>query len=208
MPRIHVIPAEAIRTILTALLIAAIGVGGWWLWGRNLPAQSAWGAPPTGEQARYPTDPMAITELGGVEENYARIDTLPEVRAMQMLTDSEIAVYQEANTGRAKIAVSGYSTGKATVLLMRAADARAAQEAAHQLTQLQLSYGFRSAPAVQGVSATILDAKPEAQPGGRAHYAHGDVLARVEFRGPDEQQAHARFDALLSDQLDALPADG
>lgn len=195
-----------LRTATLFLAVVAIGVSAVWLWGRHLPLGNAAGDPPLGESGRYPADPLALAELPGAPENYTSIDDLDGIAALRVLTDDELATLFRAGPGRAKVAVSNYVGGKATVVLLRVADARAAGTAADRLAALQLGYGFRPIPAPDAVSAALLDPKPDALPGGRAHYVHGDIVVRVEFRSPDPHSAHREFGRLLRQQLEALPA--
>lgn len=207
-PRARVSPYRAaLVTAVATLLIAGIGLGSWWTWGRHLPLSGAVDRPPVGEEGRYPGDRLAIADLGGAPENYTRINDLAGVRALNMLTESELSVYDAAGPGRAKVGVTQVSGGKATVLLVRVRDPQTARSAAGRLTELQLSFGFRPAPGPPGVAATTLAAKADSPPGGRAHYNHGDIVARVELRGRDQQRVHEQFDHILRRQVDSLPAD-
>lgn len=197
----------AFATVVTALLIASVGTGAWWLWGRHQPLSGAVDRPLSGEEGRYPADRLAIADLGGAPENYERINDLAGVRALNMLTESELDAYITAGAERAKVSVSQVNGGKATVLLVRARDSHSARTAARELTSLQLGFGFHATQRPAGVAATELDAKPDVLAGGRAHYTRGDIVARVELRGENQRQVHERFDHILRQQLEVLPAD-
>ncbi|MFC4005143.1 hypothetical protein ACFS2C_26945 [Prauserella oleivorans] len=197
-----------VRTTVLAVAIAAIGLAGFLAWGRQLPLGNAAGDPPVGERGRHPSDRLAIAELPGATENYSAVDSLAGVAGMNILTGDELATYRQAGAGRVKVAVSNYADGKATVLLVRAASDGAARDAAERLAELQLGYGFRRTEAAAGVAAATLPPRPDARPGGRAHYVRDDIVVRVEFRGDDAGTAYAEFGTLLAGQLEALPADG
>jgi hypothetical protein len=200
---------RTISTAVAAVLIVALGLGGWWFRGRHLPLASAMDVPSSGTADRYPADPLALAELGGAKENNATIDDLADLRALNVLTNSELAVYEQAGTGRAKVGIANYPEGKATVILVRVSSPDAAKLAERQLNELQLSFGLQpnNVPQPAGVDSTKLTAKPDVLPGGRAHYTHGDVLVRVEVRGPDQRSAYGKFEEVLGGQLKALPPD-
>jgi len=197
---------------LAAVLVATVAVAALVLRGHSLPISDASGLPGPGEDGRYPADRLTLAELGGAKENHASVDSLAGVRALNVLTDSELAVYAAAGVTRVKVGVSDYGDVKATVILAHLSDRRVAGDSARELAELQLSFGFHAMPgAPSGVAAALLPGSPLATPpvaaGGRAHYVRGDVLARMEVRGPDEGITYARFGTLLGAQLEALPAD-
>lgn len=190
-----------------AVLLVLTGFGSWWLWGRHLPLTDLPHSRIAGEQGRSPENALAIADLEGAGENYAAIDTLAGLRALNTLTDAELAVYQAAGTSRVRVAVSNYELGKATITLARTRSADKASRAARKLNQLQLGYGFQRAKS-DLAGASVLPPAEGGQPGGRAHYAHERILVRVAFRGPNASAAYQKFTTLLRRQLEVLPAHG
>jgi hypothetical protein len=190
-----------------ALVVFALGVTPLLLWGRQLPLEYATGDPPVGVRGRYPADRLALADVAGARENYSAIDDLAGVAALNILTPGELTALRGAGARRAKVGVWNYQGGKATIVLVAVADAGAARAAAGQLAALQRGYGFRRIPAPGGVEAGLLGPGSGAVPGGRAHYVHDDIVARVEFRAEDSRVAHQEFGALLERQLEVLAAD-
>lgn len=202
-------PRHVISTVVAAALIAAIAFGGWWAWGRQLPLAQPTGAAPTGEAGRNPSDPLAVAAIGGAEENYARVRSLRGVAVLNMLTRDELAVYQRFGTGRVRLSVRRFDDGKAMVLLAKLPGEAAARKATDALLMLQHQYGFTpSSAAPAGIDAGVLDPRLGVQPGGRAHYVHGDIVVRVEFRGTPAAAAQERFFTVLAAQAEAVSPDG
>lgn len=209
MARTQLSPQHVVTTVVAAVLIAAIGFGGWWAWGRQLPVEQAIGTAPTGEAGRSPADPLAIAELGGAKENFARIRSMRGIAYLDMLTRDELAAFAEYGPGRVRLAVTKFDEGKAMVLLVRMRDETAARYATDRLSALQHGYGFKSVPgAPRGVEAGVVDDGNPAEPGGRAHYRHGDIVVRVELRGPLAEPARAKFFEVLRAQTHAVSPDG
>lgn len=187
-------PRHVATAVLAAVVIGVIGVGSWAAWGRHLPVEQAIGEAPVGEAGRSPADPLAIAELAGAKENYARIRSMRGVAYLGMLTRDEVAAFEEYGAGRVRLAVSKFDTGRATVLLVRMPDEIAARYATDRLSALQHGYGFRPIDdAPRGVEAGVVGGDNPAEPGGRAHYRHGDIVVRVEFRGARPGPARAKF---------------
>lgn len=194
--------------MVAVVTIGTIGLGGWFAWGQDLPLEEAVGAPPYGEAGRSPADPLAIAELGGAKENYARIRSMDGVAALGMLTRDELAAFAEFGASRVRLGISRFDSGKAMVLLVQMPDERSAWRAVDQLSGLQYGYGFWPAGGgPRGVNAGVVDDRNPAQPGGRAHYRHGDIVVRVEFRGPRRGPAESRFFQVLAAQARAVAPD-
>lgn len=195
-----------IVSVVVAVLIAVIGLGAWWVWGKNLPLTSA-GPSLTGEQGRRPTDPLALADFGGVKQNLERVTTMWGVEGVNTLTDEELAVYDRNRPERVRMGVSTVDGSKATVLLAQTSDPATATSARDDLVELQRLYGFEDTAAPGGVRAGELDEVADAEPGVRAHYVHGDVVVRVEVRGPDEAAVRQTFTQVVAAQHEAMPAD-
>jgi hypothetical protein len=198
-----------VRTVATVLVLVVVAAGAIWLWGRHeaLPPQ---GDPPLGQAARKPADPMAIADFAGVRQHELAYDDF--TGAATLLTPGEIKAYLAGGPQSIRMAVGYLSGGTADVVVVRMAGPAQARQAERALTALQLGFGFTAAPhPPAGVSDTVLGAVPDQPtvlPGGRAHYVHGDLLVRVEFRGPGVAAAQREFAGIVAQQLRALPADG
>ncbi|SNR68426.1 hypothetical protein SAMN06265360_114120 [Haloechinothrix alba] len=198
------------RTVLTHVLvlvtIVVFGLGSWWVSGRHLPLAGSVGTQSSGEAGRYPSDPLAVAEIGGAQENLERVRTVEDLHGVGMLTDEEEREYVRASTERVRLLVANFDQGKATILLARTPDAARAGEGAHALAELQRGYGF-DVPVDAGaeVTAGVLPESADARPGGRAHYASGNALVRVGFRGDDSEATREKFIEVLTAQMEVLP---
>nr|PZN00194.1 MAG: hypothetical protein DIU77_04150 [Thermocrispum agreste] len=198
-----------VTTVVAAVAIIALGVCGWIAWGQYVPLKHARGTPPIGESGRSPVDPLAVAEIGGAKENYAQVDSLAAVAGQRMLTRDELLALYTNGGGRVRLAVSRYDVGKAIVLLVQMPSRQDARTALNELAKLQDDYGFervtRRVP--KSVHAGVIGGKNPAEPGGRAHYQHDDILVRVEFRGPRRASAEAKFFQVLEAQVRAVEPD-
>lgn len=194
--------------MVAVVAIGAIGLGGWFAWGQHLPLEQSVGAPPYGEAGRSPVDPLTIAELGGAKENYALIRSMDGLANLSMLTRDELAAFAEFGASRVRLGISRFDTGKAMVLLVQMPDERSARRAVDRLSALQYSYGFWPAGGgPRGVKAGVVEDRNPAQPGGRAHYQHDNIVVRVEFRGPRRGPAESRFFQVLATQARAVVPD-
>ncbi|WP_028851635.1 hypothetical protein [Thermocrispum municipale] len=198
-----------VTTVVAAIVIVTLGVTGWLAWGQHLPLKHARGAPPIGESGRSPVDPMAVAEIGGAKENYATVDSLAAVAGQRMLTREELLALHENGADRVRLAVSKFDSGRAIVLLVQMPSRHRARLATEELAALQRDYGFERAdkPTPPGVHAGVIGMDNPAEPGGRAHYQHGDIVVRVEFRGPRRASAEAKFFQVLTAQIQAVEPD-
>ncbi|MBA0127505.1 hypothetical protein H0B56_18325 [Haloechinothrix sp. YIM 98757] len=198
------------RTVLAYVLvlvaIVVLGLGSWCVSGRHLPLAGSAGTQSSGEAGRYPSDPLAVAEIGGAQENLERVRTVEDLHGVGMLTDEEEREYARAGAERVRLVVANFDQGKATVLLARMPDAARAGAGAHALGELQRGYGF-DVPVDAGaeVMAGVLPESAEARPGGRAHYASGNALVRVGFRGDDSAATREKFVEVLTAQMEVLP---
>jgi hypothetical protein len=163
---------------------------------------------PVGLAGRKPADPMAIANFAGAGQQIAPLDDFGPAAAV--LTPEEISVFKGSGLVHVQMDEGHFDDGVADVLVAQLGSPAQARSAQRQLVALQLGFGFSRGPQ-PGVGSTVLGAvpgKPDILPGGRAHYTHGDLLIRVEFRGPGVAAAQASYARVLALQLEALPADG
>jgi hypothetical protein len=137
--------------------------------------------------------------MGGVHENYEPIRSFGGVRQVGFLTEGELAAYTEAGASGARMAVSIYPEGKATLAVVQVRDAVAARTAATQLAALQKGYGLQ--PSENHVH--------RAQDGSltRTVYSHENAVVRLEVRGKSGQWVRAKTAELVEAQLETLAAD-
>lgn len=202
---------RAAGTTVVVVLLVAVAVAAILIRGRHIPLATN-GDPPIGEAARQPADPLAIADFAGLRQTYKPFDYFPGLAGAGLLTPAEIDAYAAGGPGRTRMAVGDFGTSVATVVVVEMSSPAAARQVEHTLTRLQLGFGFTREPnRPAGVDATVLGVvpgKPDVLAGGRAHYVHGDLVVRVEFRGPQVAAAQRGFDTLLAEQVKALPADG
>ncbi len=150
-------------------------------------------------------DRLAPAPLGGQEEVTDVTDFAGLARA-GILTPGEVAAYQAAQPGAARLAVADFPMGRAVVALVAVASPDQALAARDRLTALQLASGLQPAPgSPPGVPIEMLPVQP-GKVLARAFYASGNLLVRVEFSGTDLNAAAAAFLRILAAQLGALPA--
>jgi hypothetical protein len=179
-------------------------IGSYALWGRD-DAPTAQPGQPAAEQ-QEPVDPLMPADLGGAEES-KDVETFADLDAVGFLTQSELGVLENVAAGAARLLITNFDEGKTTVLVARVGSPEQAAVARDELTALQLSFGFQSRPAPPGVNAVELMDDPGTMPKVRAVYLNGDILVRLEMAGPDRVDVAAKFDDVLAEQLEALPAD-
>jgi hypothetical protein len=204
-------PLRVFGAVALVTLLYAASTLAWWLWGRNsATASDHQPAYRVGEAGRSPADPLAVGDLGGAKENFERVRSLPALADLNYLTAGELGVYQDGGASAVRIAVSEFTDGKAAVVLVELADQQHAERTEEQLVALQHGYGLTTLPAPRpGVSVLGFVPAPDrdGSPLVRAVYRHGDVVARVEFRGSDPAAVRARLAGVLDAELRALPVD-
>jgi len=194
-----------VGAVIAVVLLLGLAIGSYALWGRDdAPAQ------PTAEQQEpaedAPPDPLMPADIGGDEES-KDVESFADLDAVGFLTQSELGVLENAAAGEARLLITNFDEGKATVLVTRVGSPEQAVVARDELTSLQVSFGFEPRSAPPGVNAVELPDDAETMPKFRAVYLRGDILVRLEMAGQDRVDVTAKFDEVLSQQLEALPAD-
>jgi hypothetical protein len=193
-----------VGAVVAVVVLLGLVIGSYALWGRD-DAPTAQPGLPAAEQ-QEPADPLMPADIGGAEES-KDVETFADLEAVGFLTQSELGVLEKAAAGGARLLVTNFDEGKATVLVTRVGSPEQAVVARDALTALQLSFGFDSRPAPPGVNAVELPGDAETMPKVRAVYLNGDILVRLEMAGQDRVDVAAKFDDVLAEQLEALPAD-
>ncbi len=189
--------------VVAVVVLLGLAIGSYALWGRD-DAPTPQPGPPTAEQQA--PDPLMPADIGGAEES-KDVETFADLDAVGFLTQSELGVLENAAAGDARLLISNFDEGKATVLVTRVGSPEQAVVARDELTSLLLSFGFGPRSAPPGVNAVELPDGAETTPKLRAVYLSGDILVRLEMVGPDPAGVAAKFDDVLSQQLEVLPAD-
>ncbi|WP_020663472.1 hypothetical protein [Amycolatopsis benzoatilytica] len=200
--------------VAAVIVLAGIAFGAYLLWGRDTgssagPQQSTAQQPQGSSSAPKPADPLAVATMPGKAENHADITTFAQVNGLNYLNSDELAAYQTAGASKAKIVVYRLQNGNTIiVLLTQASSPVAAKTGADKLMKIQITNGAtRNASAPNGVYATSIDPKNGNAGQERAHYAHGNVIVRVEVTGPAAASLKSDATAALNQQLAVAPAD-
>ena len=196
------------------VVLAGIAFGAYWLWGRDTGsgpnAQQTTGQhQPASSSAPKPPDPLAVATMPGKAEAHDDITTFAQVNGLNYLNSDELAAYQTAGASKAKVVVYRLTDGNTIIaLLTQASSPVAAQTGADKLMKIQVTNGAtRDTSAPNGVFATTIEPKNGNAGQNRAHYAHGNVIVRIEVTGPATAQLKTDFTAALNQQLSVAPAD-
>ncbi|MDQ2583123.1 hypothetical protein CKY47_03790 [Saccharothrix yanglingensis] len=196
--------------IAVVAVLVGVVAGAHALWGVPLPA-SARNVPPTGEAGREAADRMAVADFQHGFESYDHVRTFADVVDLKFLGDSEVDAYREAGAGAARLTVaSNRPEGQVLVTVVRVADEGAARRTATELDDQQLGFGMKRIGPEHGVDriARVVRQDGATPPAVvRAHYAHDDLVVRVELNARSADRAE-HFGDLLARQLGVLPADG
>jgi hypothetical protein len=159
----------------------------------------------SGEEGRLARDGLALAAFGD-SDGYDYVRTFDQVVSMKFLSDKEIAAIRAGQPSAARATVVSTPQGRVVAVLVKLADPSAAQAAAVQLDQLQIDAGMQRVPSVPGVHRVELRTAQTAD--GRAHYAHGQLLVRVDLEAASGADLGPAFTQLIDRQLRELPADG
>ncbi|MEU7480172.1 hypothetical protein AB0A63_29605 [Lentzea sp. NPDC042327] len=190
---------HAVGTAVVVAVLLVIGGGSWLAWGRDLELAGARDARPVGEAGRVPADRLALADMGGVHENYQPIRTFGGVTKVGFLTDDEVVEYADADASGARMAVSIYPEGKATLAVVQVRDADAARDLAAELADLQEEYGLKPAETHVHRSRDGLLT--------RTVYTHEDLVVRLEVRGKTSRWVREKTAELVEAQREVLAAD-
>ncbi|NKQ53395.1 hypothetical protein HFP15_10935 [Amycolatopsis sp. K13G38] len=198
--------------VAAVVVLAGIAFGAYMLWGRDSGGAAEQNtATPAPSSVQAPPDPMAVADVPGTAENYDSIKTFTQIPALNYLTSDELSTYETAQASDVKFVVHDLDGGARVILMLTEVNSpAAAQNAASQLLATQIRNGAtRVSGTPAGVLASSVDAKDGAPAQIRAHYAHDNVVVRIEVTAPGSlQTARTNFDSILDAQLKALPSNG
>ncbi len=209
-------PALVILSVVGAVLVlGAIAFGSYWLWGRDgastpeATATEATQAPVQNTEPPKPPDPLQPADVGGLKEN-KNVRDFDDVIRVGFLTADEIVAYQSAGAGQSRLLITNFDEGKVVILVTEVLSPQQAITLRDEVTALQETYGFELQPPTRaGVPIVeIPETATDAQTIIRGHYAGGSVVVRVEMTGADPRATTSRYQDVLDQQLQALPADG
>ncbi|HET6500540.1 MAG TPA: hypothetical protein VFG87_07230 [Amycolatopsis sp.] len=199
--------------VVTVVVLVGIALGAFLMWGKS--TQSSAGSNDPGAQPSQPTsskapDPLAVATIPGTAESHDNVTTFDAVSQLNYLNSSELSTYSSAGAAAAKYVVHHLADGNTVVLLLTQVNSPvAAQNAASQLLSIQLHNGAKT---FSGVPSAVYASDIEAKDGNpaevRGHYAHSNVIVRIEVHGSSLQSVESDFTNVLNSQLKVLPADG
>lgn len=205
--------AKIVAVVVAVLVVVGLCAGGYFLFfaGGTGEANAAGGSggSPSGRHAQQPKSQAPIAPLPGNAEDHSDITSFAEAAKAHFLTDLEASMYRKAGAGKCSLA-SSTTKGHVHVLVFttHAASARKAAAARDSLARQQVTYGLTADENVPaGVRAAQIGKAKDSTALLRAHYSHGDTIARIQVNGDDPGTVKSAFAKFLPKQLKALPAD-
>ncbi|MFD2418087.1 hypothetical protein [Amycolatopsis pigmentata] len=200
---------KIIAIVAAVVVLAGIALGAYLLWGTGggggHEAAPSSAAQPT---SQAPPDPLAVANIPGAAESHENVTTFNAVPGLNYLNSNELSTYSSAGAAATKYVVHHLDDGNTVVLLLTEVNSPvAAQNAANQLMSIQIRNGAsRLNDSPNGVYATTIKPKENNDAQVRGHYAHGNVIVRVEVSGKNQQSAQTDFSNVLASQMQVLPA--
>ncbi|WP_236795086.1 hypothetical protein [Amycolatopsis sp. GM8] len=158
----------------------------------------------SGEEGRLARDGLALADFGD-SDGYAYVRTFEQVVAMKFLSDKEIAVFRQGQATASRATVADTPQGRVVAAVVKMPDPQIARDTAAALDQLQLDAGMQQVPAPPFVHRAEVR---EPDPDGRVHYAHGQLVVRLDLAAAPGVDLGPAFTELIDRQLKELPADG
>jgi hypothetical protein len=201
---------KIIAIAAAVVVLAGIALGAYLLWGTGSGGgpQSPQASASQQPTSQAPPDPLGVANIPGAAESHENVTTFNAVSGLNYLNSNELSTYSSAGAAAAKYVVHHLDDGNVVVLLLTEVNSPvAAQNAANQLMSIQIRNGAsRLNDSPSGVYASTIKAKDNNPAQVRGHYAHGNVIVRVEVNGPNQQAAQTDFANILASQMQVLPA--
>ncbi|HJQ46020.1 MAG TPA: hypothetical protein VJ870_06815 [Amycolatopsis sp.] len=200
--------------VAAVVVLAGVAFGAYVLWGRDsgggTAAPTTQAAPASSASPAAP-DPMGVADIPGTAEFHDDITTFSQVPGLTYLNSDELSAYETAQPSDVKFVVHNLPDGsRAIMMLVKVNSPAAAQNAVSQLLAIQVrNGGTRLTDVPAGVLASGIDSKNGQPAQVRGHYAHHNVVVRLEVVSPNGlQPAETNFNSVLAGELQKLPADG
>jgi hypothetical protein len=204
---------KIIGIVLAVVLLAGLGFGAYWLWGRGGDDSNAGGQTSSPASTKTtpsaPPDPLPAGKLPGKVSENKQVKDFTPVPTLKYLLDSEILSYNVAGAGKTKLVQFTLEDGsKGILLIVQAKDAAAAKISAKELHDIQINNGMVEATGMpNGVLVGTLDVKAPENARVRGHYSSKDLIIRLDMSSKTLESAQKNFKDSLDAQLKALSAD-
>lgn len=204
---------KIIGIVLAVVLLAGLGFGAYWFWGRgggdNNAVQNS-STSPTSTTPSTPPDPLPAGKLPGKVSVNKQVKDFTPVPNLKYLLDSEILAYKTAGADKTKLVQFTLDNGsKGILLIVEAGDASQAKTAAKELNDIQVNNGMvESTDTPNGVLVSSVDAKAPENARVRGHYSSKNLIIRLDLSAATLDVAQKDFKGSLDAQLKALSADG
>ncbi|WP_084402035.1 hypothetical protein [Lentzea albidocapillata] len=207
---------KIIGIVLAVVLLAGLGFGAYWLWGRGGSDPNAGGqtstTASTSTTPSAPPDPLQVGKVAGNPQERKDITTFTQIEALKppYLTPGEINAYKTAGGAKSKLSLATPAKGvSTTIMIVTASENAAANNCAIELKSVQETNGMEAVtsdvPAKTYV--TQVDAK-DGQPARiRGHYSSGKYVVRIDITAATLTDAMQHFKAAAEIQLKAMPTD-
>ena len=156
-----------------------------------------------GEEGRMARDGLALADFGD-SSSYAYVREFDQIVDMKFPSGKEVAVFEDADATAARAAVASGPQGRVVAVVVKLASAEAAQNAVDELDQIQVDAGMHRVPSPSPVRRVEIGGR---SPDGRAHYAHGRLLIRVDLAPAHGVPLGPAFTETINRQLKELSAD-